>query len=147
MPSARKFFSEAQQNEIVKAIRIAETYTSGELRIHLEAHCKGDVYNRALFVFRKLKMDATAERNGVLFYLAVADKQFAIVADEGINKKVHAHFWDHIKEGMQTEFSQGRFMEGLIQGIEQTAEQLKVHFPFSKNDSNELPNEISFTNE
>lgn len=147
MPSAKKFFSEAQQNEIIKAIRQAEKQTSGEMRIHLEEHCKGNAYARALYIFSKLKMNATAERNGVLFYLAVSDKQFAIVADEGINKKVPDNFWDEIKDGMQAEFSKGRFMEGLIQSIEQAAVQLKMHFPFSKNDSNELPNEISFTHE
>lgn len=147
MPAAKTFFTEAQQAEIVKAIKSAEMQTSGELRVHLEEKCKGDSFNRALQIFKNLKMHTTAERNGVLFYLAIRDKKFAIIADEGIHKKVTDDFWDDIRKGMEAEFSKGRFMEGLIQGIEQSAEQLKRHFPFIKNDQNELPNEISFTNE
>lgn len=147
MPAARSFFTEAQQAEIVKAIKSAEVQTSGELRVHLEDKCKGDSYKRALQIFKNLKMHTTAERNGVLFYLATSDKKFAIIADEGIDKKVAVDFWNDIRKGMEAEFSKGRFMEGLIQGIEQSAEQLKRHFPFNKSDQNELPNEISFNNE
>lgn len=147
MPNAKHFFTEAQQAEIIKSIRNAELQTSGELRVHIEEKCKVDAYSRGLEVFAKLKMHSTAERNGVLFYLAVDDKKFAIIADKGIHNKVPENFWDTIRQGMESEFSKGRFMEGLIQGIEQAAEKLKLFFPFNKNDQNELPNTISFKDE
>ena len=50
--------------------------------------------DRAAWVFKKLGMHKTAERNGVLFYLAVDDRKFAIIGDAGINAKVPAGFWD-----------------------------------------------------
>ncbi len=147
MPAAKTFFTKAQQAEIVKTIRNAELQTSGELRVHLENHCKGDPYARGLQIFAKLKMHTTSERNGVLFYLAVADRKFAIIADTGIHAKVEDDFWDYVRKGMEVEFSKGRFLEGLVQGLEQSAEQLRKYFPFNRNDKNELPNEISFNNE
>ena len=85
---ARKFFTTEQQHEIVEAIRQAEANTSGEIRVHIENHCRGDIMDRSAMVFNILKMNETAERNGVLIYLAIKDKKFSIIGDEGINKMV-----------------------------------------------------------
>ena len=89
-------------------------------------------------------MNRTAERNGVLFYLAVVDKKFAILGDSGINAKVPAGFWDEISQLFKNKFREGKFTEGLSEGIIKAGEQLKTHFPFSKEDVNELSDEISF---
>ena len=89
-------------------------------------------------------MNKTAERNGVLFYLAVRDKKFAIIGDAGINSKVPAGFWDSISEILQKNFKQGKFAEGLSEGIVLAGKQLKTHFPHRTDDINELPDEISF---
>ena len=142
--SAKKFFTKEQQDAIVKAIANAEHNTSGEVRVHIDDECKEDVLDAAAKVFHKLKMNKTALRNGVLFYLAVADRKFAILGDKGINEKVPADFWDNIKETMLAHFKQTQFTEGLSKGIEMAGEKLKVHFPLQKNDINELSDEISF---
>lgn len=147
MPKARSFFSDLEKQELVAAISRAEQRTSGEIRLHLEEHCKGDAFERALAVFKKLKMHQTAERNGVLFYLATGDKKFAIVADAGINNKVPANFWDGIKNRMQQHFAAGDFLAGISGGLEDAGEQLETHFPFLRTDSNELSDEISFHDE
>lgn len=144
MPSARNFFTDAQKQEIVKAIQQAENVTSGEIKVHVEESCGPDVLQRAAVVFQKLELKTTTLKNGVLIYLAVKDRQFAILADEGINKKVSENFWEEIKDGMQQEFSKGRFLEGLLQGIRQSGEQLNIHFPITPGDRNELADEISF---
>ena len=94
MPQARTFFTAEQQQEIIRAIRIAEMDTSGEIRLHLEESCGDDVLDRAADIFRKLEMHKTELRNGVLIYLAVKDRQFAIIGDVGINEKVPENFWD-----------------------------------------------------
>jgi uncharacterized membrane protein len=147
MPNARTFFSDAEKQELVAAIRKAEQRTSGEIRLHLEEKCKGDAFERALVLFKKLKMDKTAARNGVLFYLATGDKKFAIVADAGINDKVPANFWDGIKNRMQQAFKQGDFLAGVAGGLQEAGEQLETHFPFLRTDSNELSDDISFHEE
>jgi uncharacterized membrane protein len=141
---ASSLFSQEDQKKIVEAIKAAELNTSGEVRMHIENHCKGDVLDRAAEVFKILKMNKTKLRNGVLFYLAVKDKKFAILGDGGINKVVPANFWDEIKNTMREEFRQHRFTEGLCKGIEMAGHALKQHFPYQSDDVNELSDEISF---
>ena len=94
---ASSFFTKEQQAQILASVKEAEMETSGEIRVHIETSFKGDVLDRAAWVFKKLGMHKTAERNGVLFYLAVKDRKFAIIGDAGINAKVPAGFWDDDK--------------------------------------------------
>jgi uncharacterized membrane protein len=142
--SVENFFSKDEKLQITDAIAKAEVNTSGEIRLHMEGHCKLDVLDRAAYVFEKLHMHKTDQRNGVLFYLAVHDHKFAILGDAGINMLVPANFWDEIKETMLGYFKEGKFADGLSTGILMAGEQLKAHFPFHKDDVNELTDEISF---
>lgn len=141
---AKSFFTAEEQERIVSAIAEAEKNTSGEIRVHLESKCTTEVLDRASHVFAKLHMHKTKERNGVLFYLATENHKFAILGDAGINRKTGSDFWDKIKTGMAEEFSKGNFTDGLVNGILEAGEQLKVHFPYQSDDVNELPNDISF---
>ena len=138
------FFTEEQQAVILAAVKEAENQTSGEIRVHIESTCEEDVLDRTAWVFKKLGMHKTAERNGVLFYLAVKDRKFAVIGDAGINSKVPAGFWDDVKELLLKRFRDGKFTEGLSEGIIMAGEHLKKHFPHKKDDVNELPDEISF---
>ena len=97
MSTSRNFFTSEQKMAITDAIKQAELNTSGEIRVHIEDKCKGDVLDRASFIFEKLKMHKTQLRNGVLFYLAVKNKKFAILGDAGINAVVPDDFWNEIK--------------------------------------------------
>jgi uncharacterized membrane protein len=141
---ASSFFTKEQQAQILASVREAELETSGEIRVHIESSLKGDVLDRAAWLFKKLGMHNTAERNGVLFYLAVNDKKFAIIGDAGINAKVHAGFWDDVSELLKKDFKEGKFTEGLSEGILLAGKHLKIHFPYRMDDVNELPDEISF---
>ena len=142
---ASKLFSPEQKEEIVAAIKAAETQTSGEIQVHIESTCKGAVLDRAAKVFETLKMYQTKDRNGVLVYLAVEDHKFAILGDAGINSVVPADFWESTKDLMASHFRQGKFTEGLIEGIHHAGDQLKTHFPYDhQDDQNELSNEVSF---
>uniref|UniRef100_UPI003216B436 TPM domain-containing protein n=1 Tax=uncultured Draconibacterium sp. TaxID=1573823 RepID=UPI003216B436 len=142
--SVHKYFSEENKLEITNAIRVAETNTSGEIRVHIEQHCKGDVLDRAAYIFEKLEMHKTELRNGVLFYLAVEDRKFAILGDGGINQKVPEDFWETTKETVIEKLKEGLFAKGLADGIIKAGEQLKAHFPYQEDDVNELSDEISF---
>jgi uncharacterized membrane protein len=141
---ASSFFTEEQQAQILAAVKEAENDTSGEIRVHIETICNEDVLDRAAWIFKKLNMQNTAERNGVLFYLAVSDRKFAVIGDAGINSKVPVGFWDDVKDLLQTRFREGRFSDGLSEGIILAGLHLKKHFPYKKDDINELPDEISF---
>ena len=141
---ASTFFTKEEQDQILAAIKEAEKETSGEIRIHIETTCETNVLDRAAWVFKKLGMNKTAERNGVLFYLAVKDRKFAIIGDAGIHAKVPEGFWDEIKEILTKRFKKGEFTEGLAEGMLLAGKQLKTHFPYRKDDVNELSDEISF---
>lgn len=141
---ASSFFSKEQQAQILASVKEAEKETSGEIRVHIETSFEGDVLDRAAWVFKKLEMHKTDDRNGVLFYLAVNDRKFAIIGDAGINAKVPAGFWNEISDLLAKNFRAGKFTEGLSEGILLAGKQLQVHFPYKKADVNELSDEISF---
>ena len=137
-------FTKEQQKQIVDAIKQAEHNTSGEIRVHIEETCKKEVLDRAADVFAMLKMHKTELRNGVLFYLSVEDRKFAILGDAGINAKVPSNFWESVKDTVLEQFKSGNNTEGLVKGILMAGEKLKAHFPYKKDDVNELSDEISF---
>ena len=140
----RERFSQKERDQILSAIREAELSTSGEIKVHIEKTCKKDVMDRAAKVFATLGMHKTELRNGVLFYIALVDRKFAILGDGGINAVVPDTFWDGIKEKMLVSFQKDKFADGLSEGIIMAGEQLKSHFPYEEGDRNELDDDISF---
>ena len=141
---AKQLFSSEQKKAIQEAIAAAELNTCGEIRVHIDQHCKEDPKQQAIGVFQKLGMDKTKERNSVLIYLAIQDHKLAIIGDVAINKVVPDHFWDDEIELMVSHFKKGDFTQGLVEGIHKVGEQMKVSFPYCEDDENELSNEISF---
>ena len=138
------FLSDKEQANVLAAISDAESQTSGEIRLHLESRCKGDVLDRAAVVFETLAMHKTALRTGVLFYLATEDRKFAILGDGGINAVVPDNFWNDVKNRVIDGLASGKPAEGIASGIRLAGEQLSAHFPLEANDINELSNDISF---
>ena len=140
----RSLLSEEQEQNLVEAITEAELQTSGEIRIHLEKSTgKSTAENRAKHWFGKLQMHKTAEKNGVLFYLAIQDRTLALWSGEGINEKVPDNFWQEIIDLMIAEFKTGHFSEGLTSGVQKTGKALGHFFPRNSDDVDELSNEIS----
>lgn len=140
----KDYFTPEQQKQIVDAIEQAELNTSGEIRVHIDLTCKGDVLDHAAKTFAMLKMHKTKLRNGVLIYLSVQDHKFAIIGDAGINSQVPEDFWEATKSAMLDKFKENNLTEGLVTGIIMAGEQLKKFFPYKDDDVNELNNEISF---
>lgn len=143
MSKVEDFLSKEEEQEIIDAIRTAEQNTSGEIRVHIEKKSDTDHFNRALEVFHYLKMDNTKEQNGVLIYVAVADKTFVIYGDKGINDVVPDGFWDTTKDLIQLHFKSGNFKQGLVEGILKTGLVLQQYFPWQHGDKNELSDDLS----
>jgi len=141
---AKDFFTKEQREDIRQAILNAELDTSGEIRVHIETSCKGEVLDRAAFLFDKIGMHKTEKRNGVLFYLAVKHRRFAILGDKGINAVVPEDYWDDVKNVLLNHFREEKFTDGLIEGITLVGNKLKDHFPYQTDDVNELSDDISF---
>lgn len=139
-----EFLTGSDEQLIVEAIKSAELNTSGEIRLHVENRCKKDVLDKAVEVFYQLGMEKTELRNGVLFFVAVADRKFAIIGDQGIDDKVPDDFWDQIKSNLSAAFKQDRYAEGLADAIKEAGVQLKKHFPYQSDDVNELSDDISY---
>ncbi|MEO6948294.1 MAG: TPM domain-containing protein [Ginsengibacter sp.] len=146
-PKKKPFFTIQEKDMIVNAIKDAEMQTSGEIRIFVEGRCKYvDALDRAAQIFDNLEMEKTELRNGVLFYLAVKDKQLAIFADKGIHEATEGDkYWkDAVKEILSV-FSKESLVAGMITSILKIGQALREHFPYDKDvDRNELPDEIIF---
>ncbi|WP_421946225.1 TPM domain-containing protein [Pedobacter sp.] len=137
-------FSDIEQDKIAHAIAEAEKATSGEIRIAIDKHCESDAYQTATEYFAKLDMDKTAQRNGVLIYLAHADHKFAIIGDSGINRLVPDNFWETTKIAMSAHFAKGNLADGIVAGVALAGEKLALFFPYQTGDINELPNDIVY---
>ena len=140
----KDFIGDKGKALIEQAIKEAELNTSGEIRVHLESKCSGDPVLRAVYIFNYLKMYNTQARNGVLVYVAVQSRKFAIIGDAGINAVVPEDFWDGIKERMRLHFAAGNYVEGLVEAVRESGVSLKKYFPYQSDDINEQPDEISF---
>lgn len=142
----KSFFSAKDNEQIVQAIRNAERETSGEIRIYVESRNPFvDVMDRAAEIFFQLKMDKTDDRNAVLLYIAIKDKELALFGDEGIYKKVGAEYWNAEVKNMIAQFSSENISNGIEQCIQHIGQTLKEKFPYnSDTDKNELPDEIVF---
>lgn len=144
MSASEDFLSLTEEKEVVAAIGQAERNTSGEIRVHIEEHTEKPPLERAQEVFFQLEMEHTKQRNGVLFYIAALDHSFVILGDVGIDQVVPKDFWDKTKDLVLRHFKEGENKAGLITGILEAGEQLKLYFPYdAATDVDELSNEIS----
>jgi uncharacterized membrane protein len=142
----KEFFSVADKEQIVEAIRMAEKETSGEIRIYVESkNAYVDAIDRAAEIFFKLKMQETEHRNAVLLYIAMKDQQLALYADEGIYQRAGKEYWDNAVKNMLSQFTKENISNGIEQCITQIGQTLKEKFPYiPTEDKNELPDEIVF---
>src|SRR5512142_236541 len=138
----RHFFSKVDSDRIVQAIARAEAGTSGEIRVHVTRHEPENIEKRARERFEKLGMTRTADRNGVLLYIAPKARQFHILGDQGVHEKCGDDFWKTTAEEMSAAFRKDDFTGGLVAGIERVGEVLKAHFPAGKTNRNQLPDAI-----
>ena len=142
--ASETFFTKEQEVQIVEAIKAAEKNTSGEIRVHIEPSTNGkDTLERAIEVFQELEMHQTEARNGVLLYLAFEDHSFSIFGDKGINEVVGENFWNRTRDLIKSAFIEADFAKGLVEGITEAGNALKTHFPYQKDDQNELDDQIS----
>lgn len=142
------FFSDDDFLRISNEIKKIEKLTSGEVRVAMKekksfAERKKSLRQLAELEFKKLKMNETRDKTGILIFILFNERQFYILADEGINNKVSQDTWDIIRDEIKLSFKNGEFLEGLINGLNKIGKILSEHFPIKANDTNELSNKIS----
>lgn len=138
-----RYFSPDDLEAIRAAVAAAERQTAGEIRVHLERRAVGDVLAHARRVFHALGMHRTRHRASVLLYLAVDDRKFAIVGDDGVHARVGYRLWDSVRDELQRELRAGRTRDGVIATVAEIGRALAAHFPPRPDETNELPDAVS----
>ena len=139
----KELLTETEKKQLVQTIREAERLTSGEIRLYVESHCTYvDPIDRAQEIFLQLGMEKTRLSNGVLLYIALKDRQYAIVGDKGIHEKVGNTFWKEKAQIMLTHFRNNEVINGIDACIREIGDTLCTYFPFEAGDENELPDDI-----
>jgi len=133
-----------EQNRLLDKIAGIEKRSSGEVRIHVTGRRVEDPLEAARRTFTSLGMSATKRRNGVLVYLSLPSRRFAIVGDEGIDRVTPADYWESLRDAMAERFTAGGFCDGLLEILERVEEVLVQHFPYEQGDVDELPDELSY---
>jgi uncharacterized membrane protein len=151
----RSFLDTLDHDRIVKAIQDAEARSRGEVRVHVFRQAVQDVQpntspvaavqSAAARQFEALGMTRTAERNGVLLFVAPVSQTFAVIGDEGIHARCGPDFWKDVAAAMETDFRAGRYTDGIVKGVARVGEALATHFPRQEGtaDTNELPDEVT----
>jgi uncharacterized membrane protein len=141
----KAFLNALDHDRIVKAIGQAEACSRAEVRVHVTNQAVDDAHQAAAAQFAALRMTATAERNGVLIYVAPHSQKFAIIGDAGIHQACGPSFWQEVAAAMEADFRAGRFTDGIVKGLARTAEALGTHFPRREGvcDVNELKDEVT----
>ena len=139
------FLTNIQMASLVEAIKQAEDFSTGEIRVHIDSNTDENNAKIAFEVFKSLGMDKTKERNAVLFHVNFEKKYLTIIGDKGIHEKVKQKFWDDLHDKIAQSFSKGNYFEGLRDAILETGLELKNFFPINGENPNELPNEITFS--
>jgi uncharacterized membrane protein len=137
-------FSAEEQRRLVATIQEVEQNSSVEIRVHVENHCHGRVLDRAAQVFERLGMRKTEARNGVLIYVAPADRVSAILGDVNVDRYTGPGFWQQTLDEMNGSFTRQRFAEGICGAVRRVGEVLQGHFPVEGDNPNELPDDISY---
>lgn len=139
----KEFLAALDRPRIVDAIGSAERMTSGEIRVHIQPKAYGEIRHVAEKTFERLGMTKTAERIGVLLFIACEEQRFVILGDQGIDSRVPVGFWDDIATKLHDRFQRGEFTEGVVDAIHSAGEQLRTYFPRAHDDVDELANEIN----
>ncbi len=133
-----------EQNRLLDKIARIEKRSSGEVRIHVTDRRVKDPLETARRTFTDLGMAATRRRNGVLVFLSLPSRRFAIVGDEGIDRVTPPEYWDGLRDALARRFAAGQYCEGLLEILDRVEAVLAEHFPYEKGDVDELPDDISY---
>ena len=138
--------------QLEQQVAASERLHTGEIRIYIESSLPGSylwtqqstekiVRQRALDVFSTERVWDTADNNGVLVYVLLAERAIELVADRGINQRVSPEVWQGALSRMTGAFRAGHFETGLTQALAEVTALLVEHFPLAAGavNSNELP--------
>ena len=125
----RDFAKHLHHDDIVAAIRDTEHKTSGEIRVCISHKHVDDPVAAAQAEFLRLGMNKSAERNGVLIFVAPRAHKFAVIGDKAVHAKCGDEFWRKLADAMSDYFRKAEFTPGIIHGVQKAGDLLAEHFP------------------
>lgn len=149
--TTRRCFGPQVLAAIEMAIRETEASHAGEIRFAVEtaldmAELVEDLAprRRAMQVFGQLGVWDTANNNGVLIYLLLAEHAIEFVADRALSAHVDHAQWQAIVDRLGARLRSGEFEDGLTQALEEVSALLVAHFPTGDDgvSPNELPDSV-----
>jgi len=145
----RRALDGAAMDRLEARVGAAERGHSGEIRLCIEAALpwapawRGVTARaRAVALFSELRVWDTAQNNGVLIYLLLAERAIEIVADRGLSAALSEADWQAVLQPLQAALAAGEFERGLGEAVDAVAAQLRARFALGADarDVDELPN-------
>ena len=124
---------------------------SGEIRIYIEtalpwATLKQNLptrdlsRQRAIDIFSSQRVWDTAQNNGVLIYLLLAERSIEIIADRGLSQRVKPVVWQKMVTRLSDACREGAIEAGLVRTVSEVSALLGQYFSLAQGDLN--PNEL-----
>ena len=139
----KEFITQLEEDRIEAAIAEAEKKSTGEIRVYVSHKERHNALDFARRRFQQLGMLRTRQRNAVLIYIVPRTQQVAVIGDVGVHEKCGNAFWEMVVRGLTQRMKQGKFTEAIVEAIHDTGSMLQRYFPGTRDDSNELSNEIA----
>ncbi len=92
--------------------------------------------------FLARNIHVTKRRTGILLFVSLAERYAEVVADEAIDLRVKQEEWDGIVATLIGHAKRGKLADGYLEAIAKSGELLRVHFPKSFTDTNELDDHL-----
>ena len=137
-------------SRIERAISDGEKLHSCEIRFVVESNLDSTeiwhrVYprDRAMHLFGQLNVWDTAQNNGLLLYVLLADHAIEVVVDRAIREVLPDSHWQQVLVQIIASYKANDFTNSTISALNQISKDLAVHFAPVANDKNELPNKAT----
>lgn len=135
-PSVHRAFPGQRLQAITDAIAAGEQRHGGQVMFAVEADLPLAALwqgvtprQRAEQAFAQLRTWDTAQNNGVLVYLLLADHAIELVADRGLRGKVGEAQWQAVCDHMQQQLRDGALQDAVLLAIGEVSALLAGHYP------------------
>lgn len=135
-PSAASRFPAASLQRIAEAIARGEQRHTGQVcfavepGLGLRALRRGrDARDRARQLFSRLRVWDTADNNGVLIYLLLADRRIEIVADRAASGPAFDAQWAAICAQLAQRLQAGQNEAAVLEAVDAAGALMAEHFP------------------
>ena len=123
---------------------IASRFDAVSRRLIDEQALRSRTEGRAAEAFLEERVSSTAERTGVLIFLALFEHQVLVLADEGIGAEVDASAWESISDALAQGIRSGAPAPAVVRAVADCAELLSAHGVTAPDEVNQLSNEPRF---